>query len=346
MNRLILIGNGFDLAHKLKTKYEDFLWNALYQDLTNDDVGNRMFSQQNNKLEISFLNQIHEQNISSDFKFNKVIERISTLPANSKLKRHTPRFLNKLDQFNVSNWVDFEYVYFKLLEEVEEGKNPPETVRYYLNQINKELDVIKDRLVIYLKGINKDKIERSEIRDVFNSEIKSHSVLLQKSEFKQSIANKVLYLNFNYTNTVNQYSRSIVNIHGSLGSIDNPIIFGWGDDMHELYSVLEERNERGYLINSKSILYHNAGNYQKVLNFINEGSFEVQILGHSCGMSDRTLLSQVFKHENCLQIVANYYRSGRWDDFQDRVTGISRCFKEKSDFNSKMVNKGACMAID
>ena len=36
MNRLVLIGNGFDLAHGLKTRYEDFLnwyWN---------DVGRRL----------------------------------------------------------------------------------------------------------------------------------------------------------------------------------------------------------------------------------------------------------------------------------------------------------------
>ena len=25
MNRIILVGNGFDLAHKLPTKYEDFI---------------------------------------------------------------------------------------------------------------------------------------------------------------------------------------------------------------------------------------------------------------------------------------------------------------------------------
>ena len=33
MNRLILIGNGFDLAHGLKTKYADFIewyWNEKY----------------------------------------------------------------------------------------------------------------------------------------------------------------------------------------------------------------------------------------------------------------------------------------------------------------------------
>ena len=44
MNRLVLIGNGFDLAHDLKTKYEDFIywyWKNrilnLYQERTAHD---------------------------------------------------------------------------------------------------------------------------------------------------------------------------------------------------------------------------------------------------------------------------------------------------------------------
>jgi hypothetical protein len=43
MNRIVLIGNGFDLAHGLKTSYKDFIddyWEAfmnhcIYQDVVN-----------------------------------------------------------------------------------------------------------------------------------------------------------------------------------------------------------------------------------------------------------------------------------------------------------------------
>ena len=38
MNRIILIGNGFDLAHGLKTSYDDFvseLWKEIYHDIKN-----------------------------------------------------------------------------------------------------------------------------------------------------------------------------------------------------------------------------------------------------------------------------------------------------------------------
>ena len=36
MNRLVIIGNGFDLAHGLKTSYNDFLdflWEKIYEEL-------------------------------------------------------------------------------------------------------------------------------------------------------------------------------------------------------------------------------------------------------------------------------------------------------------------------
>ena len=35
MNRIILVGNGFDLAHKLKTGYKDFI-NWYYNQLVDD----------------------------------------------------------------------------------------------------------------------------------------------------------------------------------------------------------------------------------------------------------------------------------------------------------------------
>lgn len=41
MNRIILIGNGFDLAHGLPTRYEDFIndyWNGFIMDCAKQDL--------------------------------------------------------------------------------------------------------------------------------------------------------------------------------------------------------------------------------------------------------------------------------------------------------------------
>lgn len=41
MNRLIIIGNGFDLAHGLRTRYIDFIsnyWSSISNPIHNDDL--------------------------------------------------------------------------------------------------------------------------------------------------------------------------------------------------------------------------------------------------------------------------------------------------------------------
>ena len=41
MNRIVLIGNGFDLAHNLKTRYEDFInwyWDYRVNGFVNNDT--------------------------------------------------------------------------------------------------------------------------------------------------------------------------------------------------------------------------------------------------------------------------------------------------------------------
>ena len=53
MNRLVIIGNGFDLAHGLKTSYNDFLdflWEKIYEELMLESKNS--FIDTNYKIEI------------------------------------------------------------------------------------------------------------------------------------------------------------------------------------------------------------------------------------------------------------------------------------------------------
>ena len=123
-----------------------------------------------------------------------------------------------------------------------------------------------------------------------------------------------LVLNFNYTDTEKDYLDNIelnietIHIHGELNNPDNPIIFGYGDELEENYSKLENLNNNAYLENIKSINYQETDNYKQMLNFINSDQYQVITLGHSCGNSDRTLLNTLFEHENCVSIKPYYYQ--------------------------------------
>jgi hypothetical protein len=54
-------------------------------------------------------------------------------------------------------------------------------------------------------------------------------------------------------------------------------------------------------------------------------------MGHSCGISDKTLLNTLFEHPNCSSIKIYYHkRDDGTDDFFDVYSNISRNFNDKS----------------
>lgn len=161
----------------------------------------------------------------------------------------------------------------------------------------------------------------------------------------------ILFLNFNYTSLEKSYCKhkdfksEVIHIHGELKNKDNPMIFGYGDELEENYHILENLKDNAYLENIKSMQYLASDNYKKLLNFIQSDEFQIIILGHSCGNSDRTLLNTLFEHKNCVSIKPYYYRykdkaTGEIkDNYSDIVRNISRNFTDKKSMRDKVVNK-------
>ena len=110
----------------------------------------------------------------------------------------------------------------------------------------------------------------------------------------------------------------IVNhIHGDLTNSDG-IIFGYGDELDDQYKYLKGLNNNEYLRFFKSTRYLEADNYRKMLSFIESAPFQVLIMGHSCGNSDRTLLNTLFEHNNCVSIKPYYYQKDNIKSKQKR----------------------------
>lgn len=73
---------------------------------------------------------------------------------------------------------------------------------------------------------------------------------------------------------------------------------------------------------------------------LNDGLFQVFVLGHSCGNSDRTLLNTIFEHENCASIKVFYHQKNETEDnFLDIYKNISRNFNSKAKLRDRVVNK-------
>lgn len=79
--------------------------------------------------------------------------------------------------------------------------------------------------------------------------------------------------------------------------------------MDDSYRNLVNKNDNDYLSNIKSIKYLESPRYRELLSFIDSDSFQIYIMGHSCGNSDRTLLNTLFEHRNCVSIKPFYHKN-------------------------------------
>ena len=162
---------------------------------------------------------------------------------------------------------------------------------------------------------------------------------------------KILLLNFNYTNTAERlYTKEgyyeIINIHGELNNKNNPMIFGYGDELDDDYKTIEKLQDNDFLENIKSINYHKTRNYRRLLDFIHSGLYQVFVMGHSCGNSDRTLLNTLFEHDNCVSVKVFYHQieAGK-DDYSNIIRNISRNFNDKARMRDTVVNWEDCSPL-
>lgn len=114
-NRLVLIGNGFDLAHGLKTSYKDFIdWymcKAFQQFCTNGHFTDALLTMQ--RQYAGTYTTYHK----APANFTEVINCIECND-HQFLKYNSHFYQQVLDLFSNGNWVDIEYQYFQKLKAI------------------------------------------------------------------------------------------------------------------------------------------------------------------------------------------------------------------------------------
>ena len=160
---------------------------------------------------------------------------------------------------------------------------------------------------------------------------------------------QVLFLNFNYTATDLLYKTAIskhISIHGELDEKkNNPIILGFGDEFCDEFPQLENLRDNSFVKQIKSSRYSHTNNYREFLKFVEDDLYQVIVLGHSCGNTDRTLLRTLFEHKNCCSIKPYYFETENGDNHNELVMSISRIFANKANMRDRVVNKGYCKPI-
>ena len=365
MNKIILIGNGFDLAHGLRTSYEDFFFWCLKQ------YGYSLLHESSKEVSDGLC--------SLKIKEDVEVHSWASVYQGWYFKRENPfiqwneydAFFNAFQDKNLCDfsftsqlfkriwnriqlgWVDIENEYFSLLTE-EQMSFDKGFVKPNYKEINSHLDILRDKLIQYLnRESEKETPVVDNISDIIYRPIKEReiSVAYKKTLGENAIEDikpsATMFLNFNYTKTPEKYlsdsSEVLVNyIHGHL---ENPesVIFGYGDELDSDFKKLQNLNDNECMRHIKSIRYLEADSYRKMQEFIESDTFQVIILGHSCGLSDRTLLNTLFEHKNCVSIKPYYYvnKEGK-DNHLDIIQNISRNFTDMKLMRDRVVNKTFC----
>lgn len=404
MNRLVLIGNGFDKAHNLPTSYQEFIdwyWDSRFNYLREcfTSVSKAALCDVTVSGFLTWYS-LFDQGPSILYDYNGANLFLELRKRGICRATMTPLFERIHKSIETKGWVDIENDYYELLKKyVLENASEAQ-----IDDLNTQLHDLQVLLVKYLDSIEiSDKLLNSDIyrkiyepikrkdisigeiealrehiesgfeRDniewrwiselygyigLFNTKVDEYR---QKYEKNKDVLNEeepplelmlphhIMLLNFNYTHTVDLYCKKgdifIVNqIHGDL---DNPksVIFGYGDELDNNYKSIVDKNENKFLGNIKSIKYLEADNYRRLLSFIESEPFQILIMGHSCGNSDRTLLNTLFEHKNCVSIKPYYYKWGdgeKDDNYIELVQNISRNFKDMKLMRDRVVNKTYC----
>lgn len=326
MNRLVLIGNGFDLAHGLKTSYRNFIdWYLC-------DCFNKYYEMGHYKdclIEISNKHtgytSIFEQKPQS---FEEVLTLIQSNDRQS-ITYHSNFIKRILELFKAENWVDIERYYFRLLKSYFSNPNI-QNKKEVVSKLNIEFDFLILKLTEYIEQIN------IQIKSISPLKINEPRCNLKEVFVTSSKESDVKFVNFNYTETLEAKGyaneQEIIHIHGRVADIAyNPIIFGYGDESDPAYQNIEDSGENLYLEHIKSFGYFKAGNYHNLLSYIDSRSYIVYIVGHSCGLSDRILLNQIFEHPNCHSIEIFFHKRGiDANNFKEITQEISRHFKPQN----------------
>ena len=399
MNRLVLIGNGFDKAHNFPTSYQEFInwyWEGRFEFLrkTFTAVSKKDLCELTVNGFPTWYNFFGQgPSVLNEYNGVELFQEL----CNRGICKATmsPLFERIHKSIETKGWVDIENDYYELLKKYVMDEAPESEI----DALNKELHDLQELLVFYLKSIEiSDRIindgirqkiygvfetsdisiggqsalkehidscfERDEIEwqwlsqryeksglskyyvDEYRKKYEETPNILSKEEppMELMLPNHIMLLNFNYTHTADLYCKKsdIFTMNQIHGDLNNPksVIFGYGDELDNNYKTIVGKNENKFLGNIKSIKYLESDNYRKLLSFIESEPYQVLIMGHSCGNSDRTLLNTIFEHKNCVSIKP-FYRKDK-DNYIELVQNISRNFTDMKLMRDRVVNKLYC----
>jgi Bacteriophage abortive infection AbiH len=312
-----IIGNGFDRAHGLKTAYGDFIKHIINESInSNEDVRSQM-------LDVGKL-------LNEEQSYDNIKEKFRNLVNTRQIVFHNDFLRMLIEKYFNADWIEIEEYYFEIL------KNCKSDNLEYLKKLHNEFIQVRSFLEKYLADIVNEDVFLEEYLDFFVD--------------SKHVDN--LFLNFNYTNTLDKYFSNLksvapsfkfdlIHLHGRLFDQDNPIVFGYGDENEDYFRVRDFDNE--FTKFHKTHIYPKKSNKTNLLEFLRtKKNIHVNVFGHSCGISDRVLLKQIFEHTDVRRIKIYFHQNESEDNFQDISSNIFKTVSNNNLMDVKLVTMPDC----
>jgi len=357
MNKLVIIGNGFDLAHGLKTSYKDFIiWylNKVNSSKACTSSNNFIYFESKNGQSNGLTNNPEKKILDIDG-FNEY-KKLYGLITRYKHDDFVKSILVKIE---LLKWVDIEKEYYDFLVKIYKSYEQYGSFdAKELVNLNKALYLIGEELKDYLGNHLKPPfVENESIKSLFDSEIlnnpdedvyvlnfnytsfvESYLPALTKLDKESTIKSEIVGLKYPDNEMYNNINVYLNQIHGELGS-DNHLVFGYGDETDKYYEKIEDLKDNEFLKYMKSFAYLQSSNYKHLFEFLDQEDlpvekrkkFNVYIMGHSCGVSDRLLFTHIFEHPLMNSVQLYYYQYGEKEsenDFFQKTQELSRHFRK------------------
>lgn len=311
---IVILGNGFDLFHKNKTSYKDFI-----QEVKMENTDNIWINYFDSQIEVNGWIDIENE-------FNNIINsfsNFSTLNYNFNIDSAID-----ISYSNLFSCLGFAYeTYSELYNEdyISNGqrKIQKKTKFYYDKIILKRMkyEFVSNNILLYStitsKLINDFYILKRLLKDYISTTVTINEHYTNSNSIFENLNKyeKLIVLNFNYTNTLSFYNENIINIPVH-GSVNDEIIFGHNDILDLEFSMFNKHVQTQISDMNYKYIFENAL-YENALNaFI---AFDLIVLGHSFDSNDhgifKWLYESVYSKHNYFNSLRYFYypSSDNWD---------------------------------
>ena len=377
VNDIIILGNGFDLAHGLATGYKDYVKEMI---IDSSRLLNPAPRYRNSPFRLKDYPTTfnYEESPVGPYLYNqKDRNELAQLYLRvAAYNRRMPSdFIKRIiEDFGDKGWVDLEDAYFSFLPKITpQGKHDKKDVK----ALNEEMKRLGESLCQYLNTLERP-APSEDIRTLFEQIKKEQIERAWKQawahNYRSSIAvtrvhagqmeerlSGITVLTFNYTDTCEVLYKdaltikvkdasncslvgelkddippTFIHIHGSLKEED--ILLGYGDETTDMFRELEDANDNELTKYFKSFYYMQNPRYRQFFEVLERGPFRLHLMGHSCGLSDRVLLSSIFNHPNLEDVRIYYHDRGEdGNDYFQLCQNISRHFHDKHAMRLKIL---------